>query len=1020
MIPVSLRVKNFLSYGTAADELDFGAFHVACLSGGNGQGKSALLDAVTWAIWGEARKTSGAQKPDEDLIRVGTRDMEVELVFDLEHTRYRVTRTYHRSASGKTSKPGLEFHLFDPESSDYRPLTAGSVRDTQALIHARVGIDYETFINSAFLLQGRSDEFTKKKPAERKEILGRILGLDRYERLAQRASRRYSEAREHVKRYESTVERLKEAVAEEREWKDEHENTQKTVEQLEVARIERQQAEAGLREKLSALDAVARQAAEQRETLGRLATRRTRLDEAAATLATRIAEADKLVTRSEVIEQDHARYERLLAERDQLDEKATLRRGIEHQAQEQRLALERVKMEHEGKIERKRTEVELDKKRLADDGQRIHYERPRVEEELERSRRATEELARLQERRLARERLIDRREALDKQLDAERNRITGTITALTVQVREAEEAIGSVKELQLQARALAERVSEVEAWQTRLENVREAGTGAKADVSALEAERDRLGHELDQLSERIERLQSLHDEACPTCGTALTPAHRSTVEATYRQEQDALKKQVASIQEKLEAAEQRRTTLREQYAALREKLAAANGVATKLGRIEHQLSQGEEAQRSLAEKKAEAGRLQRLLDKSAYRPEAHAARLALQEELDAHPFDEAAFQDVQREADRLADRKARLEELKTLAERRSSIQQKLHANETELATLSADLESGSVLGPLQRKIADLERQLAEVGYDGEHHKAVRDSLEALREAPRLFARLMEAQRNLTDWSRRKAELAEEQEGVRAESEAVSQSLAATSEALQARPALEAQHAAAGEASRNAEKELGEAQARLGMLAERLQRCADDRAVLKETRVALKEAKSQAALYRHLRGAFGTHGIPSLIIEETLPELEDRANELLVRLSKGRTRVTLETLKEKKSGGTKETLDIRITDEQGVARSYETFSGGEAFRVNFALRIALAQLLAERSGVRIRTLVIDEGFGTQDPDGIGRLIEAIHAIQDDFDKMLVITHLEELKSAFPIRIEVTKRPVEGSTFELVGI
>ncbi|MDX1530297.1 MAG: SbcC/MukB-like Walker B domain-containing protein, partial [Rhodothermales bacterium] len=170
----------------------------------------------------------------------------------------------------------------------------------------------------------------------------------------------------------------------------------------------------------------------------------------------------------------------------------------------------------------------------------------------------------------------------------------------------------------------------------------------------------------------------------------------------------------------------------------------------------------------------------------------------------------------------------------------------------------------------------------------------------------------------------------------------------------------------------------------------------------------------------LRSAFGKHGIPSLIIEETLPEIEERANDLLARLSKGRTRVSLETLADKKTGGTKETLDIRITDEAGVSRAYEMFSGGEAFRVNFALRIALAQLLAERSGVRIRTLVVDEGFGTQDKQGVESLVEAIQAIREDFDKVIVITHLDELKEAFPVRIEVQKHPVVGSRYDLIGV
>jgi len=63
-------------------------------------------------------------------------------------------------------------------------------------------------------------------------------------------------------------------------------------------------------------------------------------------------------------------------------------------------------------------------------------------------------------------------------------------------------------------------------------------------------------------------------------------------------------------------------------------------------------------------------------------------------------------------------------------------------------------------------------------------------------------------------------------------------------------------------------------------------------------------------------------------------------------------------------------------------------------------------------------VIDEGFGTQDEEGIERLVEAIQSIREDFAKVLVITHLERLKQAFPVRIEVEKDPATGSTFELV--
>ena len=125
---------------------------------------------------------------------------------------------------------------------------------------------------------------------------------------------------------------------------------------------------------------------------------------------------------------------------------------------------------------------------------------------------------------------------------------------------------------------------------------------------------------------------------------------------------------------------------------------------------------------------------------------------------------------------------------------------------------------------------------------------------------------------------------------------------------------------------------------------------------------------------------------------------------------------LETQRESRSGGDpRETLDIRISDELGT-RSYETYSGGEAFRINFALRIALSRLLANRAGAPLPTLFIDEGFGTQDGAGRERILDVISSIQHDFDKIIVITHLEDLKDMFPVRIEVQKTE-EGSTFWL---
>jgi DNA repair protein SbcC/Rad50 len=121
-------------------------------------------------------------------------------------------------------------------------------------------------------------------------------------------------------------------------------------------------------------------------------------------------------------------------------------------------------------------------------------------------------------------------------------------------------------------------------------------------------------------------------------------------------------------------------------------------------------------------------------------------------------------------------------------------------------------------------------------------------------------------------------------------------------------------------------------------------------------------------------------------------------------------------KDRRRDDLRETLDIQISDPAGT-RDYEMYSGGEAFRVNFAVRLALSEVLARRAGARLQTLVIDEGFGSQDAQGRQRLVEAINLVRSDFALVLVITHIDELRDAFPARIEVEKTS-RGSRVNIV--
>ena len=211
-------------------------------------------------------------------------------------------------------------------------------------------------------------------------------------------------------------------------------------------------------------------------------------------------------------------------------------------------------------------------------------------------------------------------------------------------------------------------------------------------------------------------------------------------------------------------------------------------------------------------------------------------------------------------------------------------------------------------------------------------------------------------------------------------------------------------------------EFFKVQRRVGEANQRVQSCL----ALQGTRDRLAEEMDaltkKGSLLDELRTAFGKNGVPAMIIESVLPELEANANELLGKMTAGRMNVRFETQRQTQSGNVSETLELRINDEIGE-RAYEMFSGGEAFRINFAVRIALSKLLAHRAGAQLQTLFIDEGFGTQDAQGRERLVEAIRVIEQDFERIVVITHIDELKDAFPARIEVTKTP-KGSVARIV--
>ncbi len=847
MIPYKLRLTNFMPYSQA--ELDFSGIHVACLSGENGAGKSALLDAITWTLWGKARA-----RRDDDLIRHGADEMEVDFTFRLGNDLYRVIR---RRRGGKRGASLLEFQIQD--DSRWRSLTESSIRATEEKIVRILHLDYDTFVNSAFLRQGRADEFTIKTPAERKRVLSDILGLDIWQEYEEQAKARLLMIQNESHLNDMRLAEIDEELARRPEYEAQEEAARKEVEKW----------SAELRRLRAAWQEMERARADYRRVQEQWQELTARLDQA--------------------------------------------RRELED--------LEREQREREARRDEYRA--------LLDRAEEIERGFVAYQDALERERQYGEKLSALAE-------LRERRTALGNEIRQARHELEIRLERAAQQVRMLQSRQVTPDDLR--------RYDDLQARVAALNELRHQNEAAKKELARLALEmtelrtvNQALKGEMEVLKERIAMLEQA-EAACPLCRRPLTePDRRQLLEEMQREGRekgDTYRSNIARMKEMEAEAKRLEAEIRDAES----RLEALPRLEREAAALAERIRAGQEAARELEAAQAEHDRLAATLEAEEYAYEARAALEEIQAQEAALGYDAVAHE-----------------------------------------------EARQAVRKLQVYIGERERLLeARTGLEREERE---------------LTRLAEARR------RQEEQMAADQ----ARQAELEQMARALEERLKEAPALE-------EKLRQVEGVEAQARQRLGAAQQRLAAC-DELARQKESRLRRRaELAHRESLYAELRTAFGMQGVPAMIIEAVVPEIEGEANSLLARMTGGRMTVRLETQKEILSGETRETLDIRIADERGE-RPYEMYSGGEQFRINFALRVALSRLLARRAGAQLRTLFIDEGFGSQDAQGRERLVEAIRAIQEEFDCILVITHLEELRDAFPVRIEVTRAP-NGSVVTII--
>lgn len=155
-----------------------------------------------------------------------------------------------------------------------------------------------------------------------------------------------------------------------------------------------------------------------------------------------------------------------------------------------------------------------------------------------------------------------------------------------------------------------------------------------------------------------------------------------------------------------------------------------------------------------------------------------------------------------------------------------------------------------------------------------------------------------------------------------------------------------------------------------------------------------------------------------VLHSLLDDVMEMANQRLLIMSRGQYELHAgQRQRANQQGG----LDMEIFDHySGYARPLATLSGGESFLASLALALGLADVVqACAGGVRLDTMFIDEGFGTLDSETLDVALKALFELQKSGRLIGIISHVEELRSRIPARLEVMKTKSGGSTahFEL---
>lgn len=1022
MRPVLLRVEGFTCF-KREQLVDFNGLDLFAISGQTGAGKSSILDAMVYALYGRIPRIG--KRGYTEFISLGASRMSVRFDFTVGERRYRVTRTARRAG---TATAQIEELTADGET--LRASLADGVANVDRAVVEIVGLEYEGFIQAVVLPQGDFAKFLKSPAGDRTKLLRELLRLGRYEDMRQLAQTKSKEAAGEA------------AHIEKRLAEDYGGATPAEVGRLEGRVTEDDRALGVLRKKLQASELEVKHAGRLRERTAELEAKEREKrglsgkEEAISRTREQIEAASRAVKVAPLLRKVHDEETREVRAKGELaDAEEALRSAVGHEKKTQ--ARDVIAKNAAKRIPALENTIQqlgeviglLEPKKRAEQGVR------RLEEEERQTRQRVDALAK------QRQSAVGAVESADKSTSAaerelERVEYEPKFHQKVEDVLEDATALGTMRKAAHESQASA---SEAEQAASNAKKDAESATN-RVEVSARTL--DRAVRDAEQAATRLSDAERAHaadhlrnqlrpGEQCPVCEQRVSSIPKA------RKASQQLDKFRITAEEARNIAKVSQDNHAELQSESRS-LARAAVTASKNSEKAIELSARSTAACEKAGKRLEAWAVRAELKFTGHIEE-YMHRLDRELRVKRRKHDEA--QEAVRAARKRKDEACQLlekfdsqisgahDKLESLTEQVAEVKDEVKDYLKKIALVSGDDDPREARNALQAERTDLEDSEEEARHAaGEASKAVAvcqsrvtsatgqlttttAELQAARDQANQGVRtagftnpaaahaallseetILQLDREVREFVSRLSTLGDRIADLKQELGGHYISQQELDQKETERNALTDQVEATASALRVAE-------ARLQELRERLVKA-------QELASQLESRQQTARVFGILADELQSNRFQQYLHDEIVQELVAGASERLKKISDRYALVLRE--------GEFWVLDH---DNAGEQRSADTLSGGETFLTSLALALELSTRVQDAAGaVRLESIFIDEGFGTLDPDTLETVAGAIESLPVGGRMVGIITHIAELTERMPGRIAID-RGTEGSRIQV---